>query len=57
MISQELRRGSDRALIHCISFNYNNKWLVVSSDKGTIHVFSLEAEGKYVPADGYVLVT
>jgi WD40 repeat protein len=38
---QELRRGADRAEIYSISFNFNACWLAVSSDKGTIHVFSL----------------
>lgn len=38
---QELRRGADRAEIYSIAFNYNTKWLAVSSDKGTVHVFKL----------------
>jgi len=38
---QELRRGADRADIYSICFNANSQWLAVSSDKGTIHVFSL----------------
>jgi len=38
---QELRRGADRAEIYSISFNFNSAWLCVSSDKGTIHIFSL----------------
>jgi len=40
---QELRRGADRAEIYSISFNFNSAWLAVSSDKGTVHVFSLFA--------------
>jgi len=40
---QELRRGADRAEIFSISFNFNACWLAVSSDKGTVHVFSLVA--------------
>eukprot|EP00301_Raphidiophrys_heterophryoidea_P023564 c7404_g1_i1.p1 GENE.c7404_g1_i1~~c7404_g1_i1.p1 ORF type:complete len:366 (-),score=106.31 c7404_g1_i1:250-1347(-) len=40
---QELRRGADRAEIFSISFNFNSAWLAVSSDKGTVHVFSLIA--------------
>lgn len=39
---QELRRGADRAEIYSICFNYNSSWLAVSSDKGTIHIFSLK---------------
>lgn len=38
---QELRRGADRAEIFSLSFNNNSKYLAVSSDKGTIHIFSL----------------
>lgn len=38
---QELRRGCDRAEIQCITFSYSRQWLVVSSDKGTIHLFAL----------------
>jgi len=38
---QEVRRGADRAEIYSICFNYSSQWLAVSSDKGTIHIFSL----------------
>lgn len=37
----ELRRGAEKVDIYCIAFNVNSDWLAVSSDKGTIHVFSL----------------
>jgi WD repeat-containing protein 45 len=40
---RELRRGVDRADIYCICFNGNSSLLACSSDKGTIHVFSLES--------------
>jgi len=40
----KLRRGKDRADITSLSFSADSKWLCVSSDKGTIHVFGL-AEG------------
>jgi len=43
---QELRRGADRAEIYSISFNFNSQWLACSSDKGTIHVFSLAKNGE-----------
>jgi WD40 repeat protein len=39
---QEVRRGADRADIYSICFNSNSQWLAVSSDKGTIHIFSLK---------------
>jgi WD40 repeat protein len=38
----ELRRGAERADIYSISFHPSNQWIVVSSDKGTVHVFKLE---------------
>mmetsp|Transcript_24399 Transcript_24399/g.61179 ORF Transcript_24399/g.61179 Transcript_24399/m.61179 type:complete len:354 (-) Transcript_24399:1252-2313(-) len=38
---RELRRGIDRALIYCISFNLSNSMLCVTSDKPTVHIFSL----------------
>lgn len=40
---QELRRGADRAEIYSICFNPTSAWLAVSSDKATIHIFSLKA--------------
>lgn len=39
---QEVRRGADRAEIHSLAFSSCCQWLVVSSDKGTVHVFSLK---------------
>ncbi|KAI7747696.1 hypothetical protein M8C21_029034 [Ambrosia artemisiifolia] len=38
---REVRRGADRAEIYSLSFSPTAEWLVVSSDKGTIHVFSV----------------
>ncbi|CAM6082963.1 unnamed protein product [Calypogeia fissa] len=40
---QELRRGADRAEIYSLAFAQNAQWLALSSDKGTVHVFSLRA--------------
>ncbi|XP_008801064.1 autophagy-related protein 18a-like [Phoenix dactylifera] len=39
---QEVRRGADRAEIYSLAFSANMQWLAVSSDKGTVHVFSLK---------------
>ncbi|KAK9810333.1 hypothetical protein WJX72_008875 [[Myrmecia] bisecta] len=41
---QELRRGADPACIFSIAFSKGDHpdWLAVSSDKGTVHVFSLD---------------
>lgn len=38
---QEVRRGVDKADIYGISLSPNVQWLAVSSDKGTVHIFSL----------------
>ncbi|KAH7727288.1 WD repeat domainX-linked 1 [Aphelenchoides avenae] len=38
----EFRRGSDSANLYCMRFSLDSAYLAVSSDKGTIHVFSLE---------------
>ena len=38
---QELRRGSDKAEIYSISIDVETKWLGCTSDKGTVHIFSL----------------
>jgi len=40
---QELRRGADPACIYSLAFSKGDSpdWLAVSSDKGTIHIFSL----------------
>lgn len=39
----ELRRGVDRAEIYSIAFNHDSTRLCVSSDKGTVHIFNLDA--------------
>lgn len=38
---QEVRRGIEKAEIYGIAFSPNVQWLAVSSDRGTIHIFSL----------------
>jgi WD40 repeat protein len=37
----ELRRGTEKAEIYSICFNSTSKFLACSSDRGTIHIFSL----------------
>lgn len=39
----ELRRGAERADIYSICFNYNSQFVAVSSDRGTVHIFSLKS--------------
>ncbi|KAL6977580.1 Autophagy-related protein 18c [Sarracenia purpurea var. burkii] len=38
---QEVRRGLDKADIYSIALSPDIQWLAVSSDKGTVHLFSL----------------
>ena len=38
----ELRRGTDQAVLHSISFSKDSSYLCVSSDKGTVHIFALK---------------
>ncbi len=45
---RELRRGADRAEIFSITFNPTSTYLVVTSDKGTVHVYGLEQDATYV---------
>jgi len=42
----ELRRGADATEILSISFNYDSTRLCVSSDKGSVHIFNLEAKNR-----------
>ena len=40
-LKYEFRRGSEQAQIYNISFSQDNKYLAVSSETGTIHIFKL----------------
>ena len=44
---QELRRGAEPACIYSLAFSQaaSPEWLAVSSDKGTVHIFSLAMAG------------
>ncbi|KAL8552400.1 hypothetical protein ACS0TY_001189 [Phlomoides rotata] len=42
---QEVRRGVDKADIYSIALSPDMQWLAVSSDKGTVHIFSLRVRG------------
>lgn len=42
---KELRRGSDKAEIYSITIDVDSKWLGCTSDKGTVHIFSLSKLG------------
>lgn len=38
----EFRRGMDTAMVHCIQFSPDSEYVLVSSDKGTVHIFALK---------------
>lgn len=46
---QEVRRGANAAEIYSLAFSSTAQWLAVSSDKGTVHVFSLKVNSIGVP--------
>eukprot|EP00588_Corethron_pennatum_P017946 CAMPEP_0194305820 /NCGR_PEP_ID=MMETSP0171-20130528/3161_1 /TAXON_ID=218684 /ORGANISM="Corethron pennatum, Strain L29A3" /LENGTH=459 /DNA_ID=CAMNT_0039057457 /DNA_START=71 /DNA_END=1446 /DNA_ORIENTATION=+ len=51
--THELRRGAERADISCLSFDGGpGEWLACCSDKGTVHIFSLNGQGTRTAADG-----
>ncbi|GAB2287994.1 Autophagy- protein 18d [Dionaea muscipula] len=41
VVREKVRRGTEKADVCGIAFSPNAQWLAVSSDKGTIHIFSL----------------
>eukprot|EP01100_Stratorugosa_tubuloviscum_P001533 TRINITY_DN1341_c2_g1_i1.p1 TRINITY_DN1341_c2_g1~~TRINITY_DN1341_c2_g1_i1.p1 ORF type:complete len:348 (+),score=142.50 TRINITY_DN1341_c2_g1_i1:75-1118(+) len=43
---REVRRGADRADIYSLSFNQNSRWLCVSSDKGTVHIYAVSSQNQ-----------
>ena len=49
---RELRRGVDRAAVYSIAFDAEAKFLACSSDKGTVHIFSLGDGGGARRVDG-----
>eukprot|EP01096_Ripella_sp_DP13-Kostka_P017064 TRINITY_DN8626_c0_g1_i1.p1 TRINITY_DN8626_c0_g1~~TRINITY_DN8626_c0_g1_i1.p1 ORF type:complete len:339 (-),score=109.82 TRINITY_DN8626_c0_g1_i1:21-1037(-) len=48
----EFRRGSERAKIYSIAFHRNSRWIVVSSDKSTIHIFDTTQRVTAAPSGG-----
>ncbi|ESQ40429.1 hypothetical protein EUTSA_v10015259mg [Eutrema salsugineum] len=41
---QEFRRGMERVEIYSVAISSNHKWVAVSSEKGTLHVFRLRPD-------------
>ena len=45
-IALELRRGTDKAEIFSLQFDFFSKFLTSTSDRGTVHIFSLDSVNK-----------
>ena len=43
---QELRRGKDKAHINSIAFDKTNTWIACTSNKGTVHIFTVLSSTK-----------
>ncbi len=43
---QELRRGAEKAEIYSLAFDSVSKFVACSSDRGTVHIFSLTTAHK-----------
>lgn len=43
---QEVRRGKEKAQIKCICFEQNNKFIAATSNRGTVHIWSLSTAMK-----------
>jgi WD40 repeat protein len=45
-ILQEVRRGAEKAEIYSLAFDPLSKFIACSSDRGTVHIFSLATSNK-----------
>ena len=43
---QELRRGSENAVLFSVDFLFHEDWLACISDSGTLHIFNLIKNGQ-----------
>lgn len=50
----ELRRGANHAHIYCINFSQDSNLLCVSSDHGTVHIFSVVDTKKTKPTSAFL---
>jgi WD40 repeat protein len=51
---QELNRGSEKAKIKCICIDFNNQFIAASSERGTIHIWSLKESYEAMKKSGKV---
>lgn len=54
---QEFNRGMEKADIKCITIAYNNKYLASSSERGTIHIWSLDKSRRKIKQSGKIIMT
>ena len=45
---QEVRRGAEKAEIYSLAFDPTSKFIACSSDRGTVHIFSLTTAHKKI---------
>ncbi len=43
-VIQEVRRGSDKAIIHSLSFDRYSNWMACTSDRETVHIFAMQKD-------------
>ncbi|MED6219840.1 hypothetical protein PIB30_039401 [Stylosanthes scabra] len=48
-----LQRGFTNAVIQDISFSNDSKWIMISSSRGTSHLFAINPQGGYVDIQSY----
>jgi hypothetical protein len=46
-----VRRGSDKAEIHSLSFDRYSNWMACTSDRETIHIFAIQKDKLKVTED------
>jgi hypothetical protein len=49
---QEFRRGVERTTITCLAWSWDSEWLSCTSDKGTAHIFQMNAVKKSTDEKG-----
>lgn len=53
---QELNRGSEKAEIKCISIDFRNQFIAASSERGTIHIWSLRESYEKIKKSGKIML-
>jgi WD40 repeat protein len=53
---QELNRGKEKAEIKCISIDFNNQFIAASSERGTIHIWSLKESYEAMKKSGKIVL-